>query len=168
MMTEMDWVLLALLCSLGVFILGYRAWQRFQGKRRRARGKKKEIQAEKLLKEAGYRILSRQKKGHVAYYIDGQRKEQVVHADYWVGKGWHHYVVEVKSGRQANPQLAAVRRQLLEYKAVFRPHGILFVDMEKKKIRRVDFEGQARSFIPWLAGSLLGVIVALAIQLIIR
>lgn len=156
MMTQGDVLLLAILIALVLAGVGGRALRRFQGKRRQARGKKRERQAEALLRAAGYHILARQKTGRVRYWVDDRPKETVLHADYWVRKGRHFYIVEVKSGQQANPHLAAVRRQLLEYRAVFRPHGILFVDMEQKRVRQVAFEPTRTGLLPWLGGAAVG------------
>lgn len=140
MMTETDYIVLYfLLGALAVWLL-LRYAKRLKGKRVQKRGKRGEEAAVALLRSQGYRVLDRQVTKPATIYVDGKCHESHVHADMVVQKGWRRYIVEVKTGKQANPALANVRRQLLEYNFVFEPDGMLFVDIEKKRIREVAFD----------------------------
>ena len=80
--------------------------------------------------------------------IDGQPVEVRSRADLLVewtrGSIPRRFVAEVKTGRRApEPTLPATRRQLLEYLHVFDVEGVLLVDMERRKIKRIGFP-QAR------------------------
>lgn len=104
--------------------------------RKAFRGEKKALP---LLKRHGYHLVEGQCQGKVTYFVDGQAQEGLVRCDAIVEKYGRRYVVEIKTGDQAKVSLPQVRRQLLEYDRVFKPHGLLFVDMEKQTIQQVHF-----------------------------
>jgi hypothetical protein len=72
--------------------------------------------------------------------VDGAIVPVDLRADYVVEHGGRRYVAEVKSGVFA-PRLetAATRRQLLEYRIAFAVDGVLLVDAEEGRVRRVEF-----------------------------
>lgn len=140
MMTDKDLILLCFVLGTLTCWLLLRYIRRIKGKQIQKRGKRGEDAAVALLKSEGYRVLGRQVTKPAVIYIDGKCHESKVHADIVAQKGWKRYIVEVKTGKQANPALANVRRQLLEYNLVFEPEGMLFVDIEKKHIRSVSFD----------------------------
>ncbi len=140
MMTDTDFIVLYFLLGAVVLWLFLRYMKRIKGKKIQKRGKRGEDAAVSLLRSEGYRVLERQVTKPAVIYIDGKSHESKVHADIVAQKGCKRYIVEVKTGKQANPALANVRRQLLEYNLVFEPDGMLFVDIDKKRIRSVSFD----------------------------
>lgn len=91
-----------------------------------------------LLERAGYRIRGRQVGRTVRYGLDGAPCDVEVRADYLVERGGALFVAEVKTGRDA-PELRhpPTRRQLLEYAHAFGTRGVLLVDPEQGRVRRV-------------------------------
>ena len=113
-------------------------------KKRFKAGAKAEIEAFKLLRERGYRVSKEQvaRDGH--FWVDGIKTAYKVRADFIASKGGRTYVVEVKSGKSApNPNYLPTRRQLLEYEYVFRPEGLLLVDMSQGLIKLIEFDIKA-------------------------
>lgn len=103
------------------------------------RAKIGESEAVKLLQKEGYRILEEQSRMPVEMYIGKERYESYIKADFIVEKNHKRYLAEVKTGKQANPRLPNVRRQLFEYQNLFETDGILFIDMNKYDIIEVSF-----------------------------
>lgn len=145
--------------------------RRFIDHRKRMNVSRKAIRGEKkavdLLEKNGYRILEKQLSGKVLYYINEEPKESLVRADLLVKKNGRSYIVEIKTGDQANPKLPAVRRQMMEYDRVFSPHGILFIDMEKNRIQSVRFDHKGMRFqahlTDFLFGLVAGVLIAVSV-----
>lgn len=138
--------------SLDFFILGiifgalffYRIAQWIKKKRLQVKlnnARKAEIQAIKLLQKAGYKIVDTQKRVQVKTKIDGVNYTNTIVADLIVKKKGKTYLVEVKTGKQTNNITAPnIRRQLLEYFLIFKPHGLILLDMAEKKMHRFEFE----------------------------
>ncbi len=128
-------------CLLGAWLL--RALTR--AKKTRAlkmiseRAKIGESEAATLLQKQGYRILEEQARMPVEMMIGGERYESFIKADFIVEKNHKRYLAEVKTGKQANPRLPNVRRQLFEYQNLFETDGILFIDMNNYDIIEVSF-----------------------------
>lgn len=99
-----------------------------------------EKRAIRLLEQHGYRVVALQIREKVITEISGTAHENTIIADMIVRKGFFKYVVEVKTQGQAFPTLPNVRRQMMEYYLVFKPHGVIFLDMEKEKLRMVKFK----------------------------
>lgn len=139
MLESTDLVILTLLLALGIALL----FPRLKDKAKRKRTSKKAFRGEKkalpLLKQKGYRVLEGQSQGKVTFYVDGDRVESQVRCDALAEKHGRLYVVEIKTGDQAKVTLPHVRRQLMEYDRAFKPHGLLFVDMERQVIQEVHF-----------------------------
>ncbi|MCR4430708.1 MAG: hypothetical protein NUV45_06795 [Tepidanaerobacteraceae bacterium] len=104
------------------------------------RAKKSEIKAVELLKKNGFEIIDIQKENTYTVFVDDKPYKATVKADMIVKKGNKTFVAEVKSGESA-PSLKSIdtRRQLLEYYLVYKPGGLLLIDMEKNKIRKVEY-----------------------------
>lgn len=160
------WTKLAVAAALVVGALAYwwlsRALQRHVLRRRRVRGRRGEVEASRLLTDAGYEILEDQASREVALQVDGAPRSYVLRPDFLVRRRGREYVVEVKTGKKApDPLYAATRRQLLEYAVCFPERELLLVDMEAGQIHRVGWEHLAsgrspaeRSRLIWLlAGS---------------
>lgn len=100
-----------------------------------------EKEAEELLKRNGFEILGKQARENVITYVDGKSHLSYVQADYRVKRKGKIYIAEVKCGEiPPDPTEPATRRQLLEYDYVFRPDGLLLVDMNEKRIHEVGFK----------------------------
>ena len=73
-------------------------------------------------------------------FIDDKPHRVTVKADMIVKKGSKTYVAEVKTGEKVtSPKYTDTRRQLLEYYMVYRPNGLILVDMERQKLRTVEY-----------------------------
>lgn len=109
-------------------------------KKRISRAKKGELKAVELLKKNGFEIVDIQKEGCYTIFVDDKPYKVTVKADMIVKRGNKTFVAEVKTG-ESSPSLKSIdtRRQLLEYYLVYRPGGLLLVDMEKNKIKRVEY-----------------------------
>ena len=92
--------------------------------------------------------------------IGKERYESFIKADFIVEKNHKRYLAEVKTGKQANPRLPNVRRQLFEYQNLFETDGILFIDMNKYDIIEVSFtvpETMKGEYKYFLAGVFVGI-----------
>lgn len=125
-----------------------------------------ESEAVALLQSKGYRIVDEQVRMPVRMLINDEIYESFVKADLIVEKHNKRYVVEVKTGKQANIHLPNVRRQLYEYQNIFQPDGILFVDMNNYDIMNVIFKMPGTKF-PQLGSFFLGVVSGVCLILII-
>jgi hypothetical protein len=135
----------------------------------RERGAQGEVRAEALLRRLGFTILGRQVAVTYGLGVDGHRVAVDLRADYVVAEGGRRYVAEVKTGVFApRIETAATRRQLLEYRIAFEVDGVLLVDAEAERVRRVEFplpEGPAAGGgrVAWLlAGIVTGVLLMAA------
>jgi hypothetical protein len=128
---------------IGIFLL-YRVWKFLQTQRLKRQlyiAKRAEKEAEGILRDLGYEIIQSQKRTEIITVVDGEPYKNWVQADYIVVKDNKVYVVEVKTGEKATQITnSATRRQLLEYYYVYKPHGILLLDMEYGLIREVFFQ----------------------------
>lgn len=103
--------------------------------------KKGEVEAARFLKSKGYRVVDYQKRVPVTTYVNGNPYKNSAQADYIVKKNGKVYVVEVKTGKMAHRVTSArIRRQLLEYFLIYKPHGVLLLDMENNKLSELRFE----------------------------
>jgi len=130
-------------------------------RRRRARARRAvegERDAERVLEDAGYRVLERQARRGFVLEVDGEPEQFELRADFVVRRGRRRFVADAKTGGRA-PSLstAATRRQLLEYRLAYDVDGVLLVDMRAGRVRRVGFPFRARRW-PWVfLGVALGV-----------
>lgn len=164
--TRLIWLLAGIV--IGAFCLR-RLWAYLQHRERRAvarRAQHGESGAEKLLRQRGYTILDAQVRRPVGMRVDGERVESFIQADYLVRRDGRDYLVEVKTGKQANVRLPNVRRQLFEYQNIFRTDGILFIDMNKYDIMEVAFDEPARASVS-LKGFLGGVAAGVLLMVLI-
>lgn len=166
-----EWLLL-LFCSMLIGGLCYY----FFSERHHSRKAKKRVRhglaAEKsaagFLKHRGYRIIASQLEEKITVYVDGEPLSSTVRADYLVKKGFKTYVVEVKSGEQGTVRRPNVRRQLLEYKLVYEPDGILLLDMEEKNLQEICFaykEDKGKNGLSFILGLFTGVLLLTILQL---
>lgn len=94
----------------------------------------------RILERAGYRVLGTEVSGTGVLEVDGEPREYTVRADAVVRRWFRTYVAEFKGGAEAaSPANRDTRRQLLEYALVFGVTGVLLVDADAGRIRRVAF-----------------------------
>lgn len=136
---------------LGIFLgcFGIRKVKQLRIKKMLKRAKAGEKRAITLLEQHGYRVLELQSRKKVVTEINGTAHESTIIADMIARKGFFKYIVEVKTQGQASPTLPNVRRQMMEYYLVFQPHGVIFLDMEKEKLRLVKFKCAYRKQTIW-------------------
>ena len=117
-----------------------RAWRSRRARRRARRALAAETAAERLLARHGYVVVERQARLVWAPLLDGVPVPTALRADLIVERGGEVLAAEVKTGAEA-PRLetAATRRQLLEYRVAFAVDGVLLVEPDAGRVRRVDF-----------------------------
>lgn len=139
-MNQTDLFILGMLVGIFLFWQGYRWWRSFRLQKKVKRAKQGEKQALDLLESEGYEIVEVQKRAPICAKVDGIACKTYIAADVLVRKDGHVYVAEIKTGSEATKvSHAPTRRQLLEYFFIFKPYGILLVNMEQKKICKVEF-----------------------------
>jgi hypothetical protein len=137
---QTDLFVLGILVGGILFWQVYKWWRALRLKRKVVRARRGEERALHLLESEGYEIVELQKRTPVVAKVDGKEYKTYIAADALVRKHGRTYVAEIKTGSEATRIThAPTRRQILEYFCVFRPHGILLVDMEQEKIRTVEF-----------------------------
>jgi hypothetical protein len=108
--------------------------------RRADRASAGEHAAAALLRAAGYRIVARQARHVWTPIVDDRPHAIELRADYIVEADGERFVAEVKTGDQApSLDVAATRRQLLEYRIAFEVDAVLLVCPEVEAIHRIDF-----------------------------
>jgi hypothetical protein len=113
--------------------------------RHRRTGRAGAERALRLLRRAGYRVLDTEVTATGTVVVDGERREYRVRADALVRRWFRSYVAEFKGGPEsARLENRDTRRQLLEYATVFDAKGILLVDADAGRIRRVRFPRPTR------------------------
>lgn len=155
--THADWrlllaaavVLFALIAWLGAWLA--EAWRSFLTRRRFARGRQGELEAEEWLKDNGFTILETQSKKTVELFVDGKHQTVEVIADIIALKDGKRYLFEVKTGEKAvDPLYRTTRRQLLEYQLAFEPDHLMLLNMETGNAHRIEFPSVAgTAVIPW-------------------
>ncbi|GAB6156909.1 hypothetical protein JCM39194_01090 [Desulfotomaculum varum] len=144
-------------------------WQSFRARRRVRQAGKAEAAAGRLLESEGYRILAVQERVPIVTKINGKPQKSHIQADFIVQKGKRIFVVDVKTGEVAQkPAAPENRRQLLEYFLVYRPHGVLVLDMDKRKLYHLEFEIKFPSLrvvrpVPCILSFCAGILAALLI-----
>lgn len=155
---QTDLFIWGIICGCLLMWLLIRYYQKQKRKKWLKKAKKAEREAVFFLEKRGYRILNQQLSKPVKIYLNGKAHTSTIRADLLVRKGLKTYIVEVKSGQQGSGTLPNVRRQLLEYALVFRPSGMLLLDMEHGKLRTVEFNyGRRFTWQEKLLAFLLGV-----------
>ncbi len=145
-----------ILVGLGILLAFYFGRQRLTRSRSRARiarAGRREAKAMDLLAEKGYTILDVNREIPVLVTIDGKTSRIKLVGDLVAAKDGKVFLVQFRRGKLEGRLTAPVlRRQLLEYFLAFRPDGILLLDVESGRLRRVNFEIPS----PWPALALKG------------
>lgn len=114
--------------------------RRWNLRKRIQKAKKSEYKAIEFMENQGYQVIDLQKECAYTLFIDDKPHRVTVKADMIVKKGSKTYVAEVKTGEKVtSPKYTDTRRQLLEYYMVYRPNGLILVDMERQKLRTVEY-----------------------------
>lgn len=135
-----EWLLIII--SLLLLYLGWRirkAWKNFLFFLLKRKGKKGENLAFKILEKEGYEVLEEQYSLDGMLHEDNIRIEYKVKPDFLVIRDGQKFVAEVKTGGSALIQNRATRRQLLEYSHLNKKNIILLIDIESRKIKKIDF-----------------------------
>ena len=103
------------------------------------KGKKAEQKAITLLKKNGYKIESFQTTAKGKLLQDDETVSFFIRADLIVSKDKKKFIAEVKSGKAASIEEIYTRRQLLEYSTVFNNKNLILIDIEKNKIKKIEF-----------------------------
>ena len=166
-----EWLLL-LFCSMLIggfcyYFFSERYHSR-KAKKRVRHGLAMEKSAVGFLKRHGYRIVASQLEEEITVFVDGEALTSKVRADFLVKKGFKTYIVEVKSGEQGTVRRPNVRRQLLEYKLVFEPDGILLLDMEERNLQEICFsykDKKQKTGLVYMFGLFTGILLFIILQL---
>lgn len=100
----------------------------------------KQHRALNLLETEGFTVLEANPAVKVAVTVDGRPRDGSVTADFLVQKNGLKYVAEIKGGASGPKLTAGQLHRLLEYYLVYKPDGVLVVDLEKKKLKEYTFE----------------------------
>ena len=143
-MTEMflnnEWLLLVFV--LLILYLGWRirrAWKNFLFFLIKRKGRKGEGIAVKLLNQEGYEIIDKQITFPGFLFENNKKIEFLVKPDFIVEKNGEKFIAEVKTGAVALIQNRNTRRQILEYSHLNQNKTVLLVDIENRKIKKIDF-----------------------------
>lgn len=103
------------------------------------RGFQGERDAEKLIKQLGYKIVLRHPPATYAMAVDGEPQGVPLTADFLLELKGKRVIAEVKTGKAAKIEQAETRRQMLEYQLAFGVDALLLIDMDTKQVRTVRF-----------------------------
>lgn len=119
-------------------------------------GREMEDRAGDMLKAHGYQAISQHPEVTYVWTIDGRDKSVTVTPDWLVRKDGLTFLVEVKTGDQANPNQAKIRRQLLEYYLFGNADGVVYFDADRNIAKEVRFPALVRAQTPlWMWFTLL-------------
>lgn len=137
------------LTTLAIALFALIGWWREAGRiRRRNRARQRaasvaEIEAERLLARYGFVVIDRQVTAWWSMWVDGKERKVSCRIDLLVhprDDPNSRLVAEVKTGdRATDPTFPSTRRQLLEYARVFDADGVLLLDMERRRLHRIEF-----------------------------
>ena len=115
-------------------------YRRHLWKKKKKHALEGEEKAKTFLELEGYKVLGYQK--HLTYTLlsNGIPKKIKIRPDYIVQRGFKKYITEIKTGKKViKAKNISTRRQLLEYYFSSSTSGLLLVDMENKKIKKIEF-----------------------------
>lgn len=139
-MNEIDLIILGMISGAVLLYWISKKYGNWTRRKRANKAKKAEKKAIAILNQHGYKVTAQQKRVPIITEIDAKIYNNTVIADFIAIKDGKQYVVEVKTGKQLEkPTQGVIRRQLLEYFLIFRPHGIILLDMEEEKLQHVKF-----------------------------
>ena len=75
----------------------------------------------------------------ISFFEYNKKVEYLVKPDFLVEKNGEKFIAEVKTGASALIQNRSTRRQILEYSHLNQNKTVLLIDIENKKIKKIDF-----------------------------
>ncbi len=137
-------------------------------------GKSAEEKAAKYLQKHGYHIIDRQVRSDSSFFIDGKERSFKTWADFIAEKSGRKYLVEVKTGDDANPVHANTRRQLFEYSTLYDVNSLILFDADRECHYFISFDKSSAATTPkpvirWIAvalaaGVLLGIVIGISVR----
>ncbi|MEG6522596.1 hypothetical protein V6C11_11605 [Desulfotomaculum sp. 1211_IL3151] len=141
MMLPSDFLIIGVIIGAVIIYNFLKRGQSYIARRRVLKAGRAESAARKYLEAEGYTVLAVQERVPVVTKVNGKPHQSYIKADLIVQKGKQIFVVDVKTGETAQrPVSPEIRRQLLEYFLIYRPDGVLVLDMDNKKLYRLEFE----------------------------
>ncbi|HEX6989774.1 MAG TPA: hypothetical protein VF282_09950 [Bacillota bacterium] len=134
-----DAVILGLLAAVGIGVYVWRRIPRHRPPRGRSEVSRRHLRAVEFLEEQGYAVRDVGPVVSLTTRVDGRAHPAEVQADLIAVQGRRTFVVHLRGADSRRLTARPVRRQLLEYVVAYRPDGILLVDLERRRIRRVEF-----------------------------
>ncbi|MFO7245855.1 MAG: hypothetical protein FWJ62_00945 [Thermaerobacter sp.] len=135
-----DVLILGLLAAAaGIWAYWRRARPSARPARRGIEGSRRHQQAAALLEELGYTAWDQVPAVTLTTRVDGRAHTTEIQADLLASQGGRTYVVHLSGGETRRVTTRAGRRGLLEYVIAYRPDGILLVDLDRRRVRRVEF-----------------------------
>ena len=126
-------------------------WRRRQIHSKADHGRLMEDRAGEMLEAHGYTAISQHPEIKYIWTIDGENKTVTVTPDWLVQRDGLTFLVEVKTGGQANPNQAKTRRQLLEYYLFGEADGVVYFDADRDLAKEVRFPAAIRTRTPlWM------------------
>jgi hypothetical protein len=158
---------IAFLLIAGLIAGAFLSWHAYHAlrihamRRRFARGAHGEEQARAFLLKHGFSILDEQHKLSGNMFVDSQKIDFSVSADFMVKRKGRTGIVEVKTGTRAiDPSSRETRRQIFEYYHLFDVDDFFFFDAENERLMSIRFaEGagiRPSRMAPWLWGCITG------------
>lgn len=134
-----------MLC-LSSAVIGAFIWQAFRKRvisykanRVRKHGTKGEKIAEQWLEKHGFNIISVQDSVKGEFECDGENIPYQVKPDIIAENEDGTWVIEVKTGKSANPSHGDTRRQILEYAHLYPEHNMALFDADHKLFQPIVF-----------------------------
>lgn len=113
---------------------------RWRVRRRLQRAIVPEAEAVALAERKGFKVIATRLRRDIRMRVDDESMRLEVRADLLLTKWRRRYVGQVRSGREAlDPAHRDTRQQLMEYRVAFGADGVLLVDIEGRKLKRVEF-----------------------------
>jgi len=98
-------------------------------------------EAEELLKNNGFKIIERGLRATILTIVSGKSHVGESPADFLVEKEHKKFIVHLHGGSiSSDPADPALRRKFIESNAVYRPDGLLLLDMVDQSIQEYSFE----------------------------
>ena len=123
-------------------------------------GRRAETEIGSHLRKRGYEPVTQHPSVRYKWRLEGEDMPVNSTPDWLVEMDGQRFLVEVKTGALANPNLAAIRRQLLEYATYGDVDGVLFVNGDTGSIQRVEFPMAYRTVMPHWAWRVIGGLTA--------
>ncbi len=114
--------------------------QRYKNAQSRKQGSDGEVTAEAWLKKNGFTIISTQTERDSSFKLAGKDLNYKVRPDIMASNKEGLWIIEVKTGKVANPHHIPTRRQLLEYSLLFPEYKLALFDAHQLKFQEVNFK----------------------------